>query len=195
MTRVMAFLQPGMADWEAGPVLAGLREHLDAEVRTASPDGAPVVTIGGLKVTPNLSYGDVGPDDADAFLVIGSDQWPVFRDEDFLTTLREAAAGGKIVAGICGGVVPLARAGVLEGRAHTSNGRDWLQSHAPGYGGSDRYQDTPAAVTDGCVVTASGLAPITFAAAVFRLAAPEQPLAERYQAMFARELQGLEPTL
>ncbi len=40
MTKVVAFFQPGWADWEAGSVLALLREQLGATVAIATPDGA-----------------------------------------------------------------------------------------------------------------------------------------------------------
>ena len=57
-----------------------------------------------------------------------------------------------------------------------------------GYAGAEHYVDTAKAVTDGKVVSASGLAPVTFAAAVARLVAPEaEEMIVGYEAMFARE--------
>ncbi len=57
-----------------------------------------------------------------------------------------------------------------------------------GYAGADGYVDTPRAVTAGKVVSASGLAPITFAAAIGRLIAPEsEQMLAGYEAMFAKE--------
>jgi putative intracellular protease/amidase len=102
--------------------------------------------------------------------------------------LQAAAAQGKVVGAICAGAVALARAGVLEGRAHTSNDRAWLHGHAPGYAGAERYVDSPRAVVDGRVVTAPGSAPGTFAAGVARLLAPDHgEEIEAFEALCARE--------
>jgi hypothetical protein len=50
------------------------------------------------------------------------------------------------------------------------------------------YVDTPKAVVAGKLVSASGLAPVTFAAAVARLVAPEaEEMIAGYEAMFAKE--------
>ncbi len=48
MTVAVAFLQPGWADWEAGSVLAYLREYCGVQVEIATPDGEPQTSIGGV---------------------------------------------------------------------------------------------------------------------------------------------------
>lgn len=191
MTIAVAFLQPGWADWEAGPVLALLRRDLGVQVEVATPDGEPQTSIGGLLAAADYRFDDPVLADADVFLLIGSDAWNDFQDEAVFGLLRQAAADGKTVAAICGGTVALARARLLDGRQHTSNGRDWLGAQVPGYAGGAAYLDQPRAVTAGRMVTASGLAPVSFAAAVARLIAPES-LAdiEAYEALFAREFSG-----
>ena len=59
----------------------------------------------------------------------------------------------------------LARAGVLDERAHTSNAPDFLA--ASGYAGAARYVDAPV-VEDRDVITAPATKPVDFTAAVFR---------------------------
>jgi hypothetical protein len=77
---------------------------------------------------------------------------------------------------------------LFEGRAHTSNGQDWLLEQEAGYAGVDGYVDTPKAVTAGKIVSAPGTAPIAFAAAIGRLIAPEsEEMLAGYEAMFAKE--------
>ena len=78
--------------------------------------------------------------------------------------LREAAADGKVVAGLCAGSYQLAKAGLLDDVAHTSNSRADLE--ATGYRGTAQYRDTPEAVRDGRIVTAAGVAPVSFMASV-----------------------------
>ncbi len=191
MVRITAFFQPGWADWEAAPILALLREYMKGDVRIATPDGGPQTSIGGVRALADAAFAEIRPRDAEVLLVIGSDAWPGFRDTAFFELLREAHAGGAIIGAICAGTVAAARAGLFEGRAHTSNGRGWLLGEAPGYAGADLYRDIPQAVSDGRVVSASGLAPQTFATEIARLVAPgaEAQLRER-DAMMAREWVG-----
>jgi putative intracellular protease/amidase len=188
MTVAVAFLQPGWADWEAGAVLALLREHLKVQIEIATPTGDPETSIGGILAAADYRFDDPVLSDADLFILIGSDAWSEGETPAVTALLRQAFADGKPVAGICAGTTALARAGLFEGRKHTSNGKDWLEGVVPGYAGADHYVDTPKAVTDGRVVSASGLAPVTFAAAVARLVAPEaEEMIAGYEAMFARE--------
>lgn len=188
MTVAVAFLQPGWADWEAGSVLSYLREYCGVQVEIATPDGEPQTSIGGVLAASDYKFTDPVLSDADVFLLIGSDAWPGYRDEAFDGLLRQVHADGKIVGAICGATVAVARAGLLAGKAHTSNGAEWLAGHAPDYAGIEGYVDTPKAVTDGRIVTASGLAPVTFSAAIGRLVAPEAgDKHDEYLALFARE--------
>ncbi len=188
MTVAVAFLQPGWADWEAGGVLALLREYLKVQVEIATPTGDPETSIGGVLAAADYRFDDPVLSDADVFILIGSDEWSKGENPAISALIRQAFADGKPVAGICAGTTALARAGLFDGKKHTSNGKDWLEGVAPGYAGGEHYVDTPRAVTDGKLVSASGLAPVTFAAAVARLIAPEQEeLIAGYVAMFSRE--------
>lgn len=188
MHSTIAFFQPGWADWEAGQVLPLLREHAGCEVRIATVDGGAQTSIGGVRAAADGAFADVGPADAQIYLLIGSDAWSGFRDEAFFGLLRDALARGAVVGAICAGTVAAARAGLFEGRAHTSNGRDWLAQMAPGYAGADRYVDSPRAVRDGRLVSASGGAPGTFAAEVMQVGVPERAeVIQEYRTLMARE--------
>ncbi|CAN5122742.1 type 1 glutamine amidotransferase family protein [soil metagenome] len=190
MTIAVAFLQPGWADWEAGPVLAALRDYHGVQIEIATPDGEPQTSIGGVLAASDYRFSDPVLADADVLLLIGSDAWIGYQDEAFFSLLRQAHADGKIIGAICAGTVAVARSGLLAGKAHTSNGGDWLAQHAPDYAGAAGYVDSPKAVSDGRLVTASGLAPITFSAAIARLVAPEAgDKHDDYVAMFAKEFE------
>ena len=188
MARAIVFLQDGMADWEAGPVTAVLRRFLNVEIQIASPGGDCVTSIGGLLVEPDLAFEEVELEEFDIFLVIGSDAWVDHLDQGFCDLLCAALNQDKIVGAICAGTVAVARAGLFEHRAHTSNGREWLAKAAPDYKGQENYVDTHKAVVDGKLVTAPGSAPGTFAAAIARLAAPDQEqMIAGYEAMSRQE--------
>ena len=60
----------------------------------------------------------------------------------------------------------LGRAKALNDRRHTSNARDYLSTHVAEYTGADHYVEVPA-VRDRHVITASGLAAVDFARAIF----------------------------
>ncbi len=186
--RAIVFLQPGMADWEAGPVTALLREYLKVEVVTATPNGGTITSIGGLNVTPDRSFDAFDPEAFDIALAVGSDAWLEFDDEIFATRLKASVEAGKVVGVICAATVMAARIGLFEGRAHTSNDQAWLSGLASGYKGAELYLESSRAVIDGNLVSAPGRAPNTFAAAVARLAAPDQAkLVAGYEAMCAKE--------
>lgn len=188
MTVAVAFFQPGWADWEAGAVLALLREYVKVQIEVATPTGDPETSIGGVLAAADYRFDDPVLSDADVYILIGSDEWSKGETPAVTALIRQAFADGKVVAGICAGTTALARAGLFEGRKHTSNGKDWLEGVTPGYAGTEHYVDSAKAVTDGKLVSASGLAPVTFAAAVARLIAPEQEeMIAGYEAMFAKE--------
>ena len=73
---------------------------------------------------------------------------------------------GVPVAAICGATIAVARAGLLDDRAHTSNDPDYLASHAAEYRGARHYVEA-LAVRDRGVITASGVGPIEFAREIF----------------------------
>ena len=188
MIVAVALLQPGWADWEAGPVLALLRRELKVQIEIATPDGEPETSIGGILAASDYRFDDPVLSDADLFIAIGSDAWTEGENKAVTALLRQAFADGKPLAGICAGTTALAHAGLFDGRKHTSNGQEWLAKAVADYPGAEHYVDTPRAVTDGKVVSASGLAPVSFAAAVARLVAPEaEEMLAGFEAMFARE--------
>ncbi len=191
MTKVIVFLQPGWAEWEAGAVLPLLKLFCRAEMRVVTPDGGPAASISGIRATSDGAFAEVGPDEADVFIAIGSDAWPSFRDDRYLDLLRGALDRGRVLGAICAATIGPARAGLFRSRAHTSNGRDWLRQQAPDYAGAALYRDTPSAVSDDRLVTAPGSAPNTFASAILRLIRPEaaQTIVDN-EALMQREWSG-----
>lgn len=174
MKRCVALFHHGWADWESGFVLAALRDYFGVEVRIATPEGAEVTSIGGVRASADLAFTAVDPDGLDLLLVIGSDRWMSEENPEVVDLLRRTAAAGKPIGAICAGTLAAARAGLLEDRPHTSNALDFLQARADGYGGAAHYVDTPRAVTGGKVITAPGSAPASFSVAVLRLLLPDQ---------------------
>ncbi|MEJ6783436.1 DJ-1/PfpI family protein [Aminobacter sp. Piv2-1] len=178
----------GYADWEYGLLAASAVEWFGLRTVSLSPHASPLTSIGGVKLVADRSADPAYNGDLDAIAVIGSDGWAAEDAPDVAPLLRAVAERGGVVAGICGGTLALARAGLFEGVSHTSNGRDWILGHEPGYAGASGYRDVPHAVADGRIVSAPGSAPGTFAIAVLEALLPENK--EQFgqmRAMFARE--------
>ena len=81
---------------------------------------------------------------------------------------RRVHAAGAPVAGIDGGVLALARAGLLDHCRHTGNHAGHIDMHVPDYRGAEQYDATVLAVSDGGTLTASELGSVEFAREVIR---------------------------
>ena len=158
----------GFADWEPAHALAELRRWGKRTVRTVGFDSKSVVSMGGLRVCPDVSLEAVATGDIELLLLPGGDMWErVAYPRAVLESLIVRLVAAKIpVAAICAATLVLGRAGVLNERRHTSNARDYLPAFASEYAGASYYTDS-AAARDQHVITASGLAPVDFAREVF----------------------------
>lgn len=174
MPTAVVLLQPAAADWEFGPALPVLRYYLELDIKIATPTGKGVVTMGGVLVEPDTSFDTADVAGADVVVAIGSDAWLLEPDAALEAKLKARADAGRPMAAICAGTLPLARAGVLDARPHTSNALGFLKENAPGYAGDGLYRDVPHAVSDGLIVTAPGSAPASFACAVAAAVRPER---------------------
>ncbi len=128
-----------------------------------------VHSLGGLPVTPtaDLDALDLLADrSALSMLVIPGGETYGHGHDRLIKAVRSLLARNVPVAGICGATYLLARAGVLDERAHTSNSKDFLA--ASGYTGGSHYVAAPV-VTDSGVTTASGIQPVAFTAEVMRV--------------------------
>ncbi|MFJ8011700.1 DJ-1/PfpI family protein [Streptomyces sp. NPDC096339] len=154
------------ADWETGHTTAHLTQR-GHRIRTVGPAaGQPVTTMGGMRILPDLSLSELRPQDSSLLILTGASLWDT-GDElaPFAAKAAEFLAAGVPVAAICGATAGLARAGVLDGRAHTSAASFYLVPQ-PGYGGAERYVEADA-VTDGDLITAGPTEPVAFAREVF----------------------------
>jgi len=159
-----------LADWEIGYAIANIRRDLwqsepgRYSVSTVGSSGRPVTTMGGLRITPDLALDELRPQDSAMLILAGGDHWDAEPMACFRAAARQFLAAGVPVAAICGATLGLANEGLLDDRAHTSNAAEYLAGS--GYAGGNRFVAEPA-VTDGDLITASGVAPVHFAKAIF----------------------------
>lgn len=178
-----------MADWEVGYLTAHLtslrNRPEDARFRlvTVGLTTDPVVTMGGLRITPELGLDDLAPADSSMLVLPGGETWGRAATEPFIRAAREFLEADVPVAAICGATYGMAAAGLLDEHRHTSNDPGFLAMS--GYAGGAHYVAEPA-VVDGNLVTASGVAPVHFARAVFeRLGAHDPDLIGSWFKLYA----------
>jgi len=158
----------GFADWEPAHALAELRRWGKRSVRTVGFTTDPVVSMGGLRIVPDLPLADVRPEDVELLLLPGGDLW---ESESYPRQVLDDLVASLLaieipVAAICGATIAVARAGALNDRRHTSNMPQYLPLHAREYTGASYYVDAPA-VRDRHLITASGLCDVDFAREIF----------------------------
>jgi putative intracellular protease/amidase len=172
MTQIGFVFIQGFADWEFGHLAGSLAEWFDGKAVPLTPGGQSVVSFGGFSLDGERGLTAEENEDLDAVTVIGSDAWSGASPPDVAPLLNAVSGRGGVVGGICAGTLALARAGLFAERAHTSNGRAWIQELVPGYAGAANYRDVPHAVTDNRIISAPGSAPATFALAFLRALYP-----------------------
>lgn len=120
-----------------------------------APTMEAVTAIGGFRVLPDYSFGDM-PDDYAALVLVGGYGWLTPYADAVAPIVNKAIENGKIVGAICNGASFMAKYGFLNKVKHTGNGLDQLKLW-----GGDNYTNPESyihrqSVSDGRVVTANG---------------------------------------
>ncbi|MFH0966487.1 MAG: DJ-1/PfpI family protein [Methanobacteriota archaeon] len=174
MTRILYhYILDTMADWETGYVLSELgsgRYFKDPTERynliLCGHSLNPIKTMGGLHLTPDILVTDIRPGPDTLLILPGADTWLDPVQGQILEKVSQLLEADIVIAAICGATMGLAEAGLLNHRKHTSNNLQALTMFCPGYSGGSHYIDG-SAVTDGNLITATGLAPVDFAKHIF----------------------------
>jgi putative intracellular protease/amidase len=188
MTKNIAHLAvfDTLADWETGHLLAELRTGrftgTSFEIVTVGLTKDPVVTMGGVRIVPDIALADLDPAASSLLILPGAEIWADAEGKAFADAARAFLDAGVPVAAICGATEGLARAGLLDDRAHTSAAPEVLL--ATGYAGAEHYRDERA-VVDGDLITAGPQSPVQFAqAALGRLGLASDEVLAAYETVF-----------
>ncbi|MGY0502045.1 DJ-1/PfpI family protein [Nocardia sp. FBN12] len=180
-----------LADWEVGAATAHIangawhREPGTFEVKTVGLTSDPITTIGRMRIIPDMTLADLDPADSAMLILPGADLWDGDDLNPFADKAKQFVDAGVPVAGICGATFGLAKAGLLDDRAHTSNVAEYLVYS--GYSGAEHYVEAPA-VTDSDVITADSMSPFEFAREIFaRLGLYEPHVLEAWYKLFAQK--------
>ncbi|HEX3785982.1 MAG TPA: type 1 glutamine amidotransferase family protein [Pseudonocardiaceae bacterium] len=189
------------ADWETGHAIAHLRNgnwHQRPggfEVRTVGISREPVVSMGGMRVVPDLSLAELDPADSAMLILPGASGWDLVDERltEVSATARAFLDAGVPVAAICGAVAGLARAGLLDDRAHTSAAPEYLA--ATGYAGGAHYMQADAVSADN-LITAGPTEPVAFAREIFaRLDVYRPEVLDAWYRLFAKSDPSAYPVL
>lgn len=170
--HVHLFVFNGMADWTTAFATASIQSARMPShpgryrIRTAARSLAPITTMSGMKVIPDMTLDEVHPSQSALLLLPGGAAWESGGNLEALERAHAFLADEVPVAAIGSATLALARVGVLNDRLHTSNDPTYLA--ASGYTGSRFYCDVPA-IADRRLITAASLAPIEFAHEIFKL--------------------------
>lgn len=169
--NVTLFVFDTLADWEPAYAIAGINDPVwqsnpsRFRVRTAAIARAPVTTVGGVRIEPDITLDELQPAAGDLLILPGGHAWDQGRNLEAVAPAQAMLAAGGAVAAICGATLGLAKGGLLDTRQHTSNAREYL---APtGYRGAAFYREAPA-VLDDRVITAPATASLDFARLIFQ---------------------------
>lgn len=165
---VYLYVLDTMADWEVGYITAELQSGRYCKkgsdpfkIVTVGIEKAPVTTMGGLKILPDIKFEECCLENASALILPGGETWLEKVHEPIINMAEKCINEHIVVAAICGATIGLARKGLLDSRRHTSNDLEFIKMMCPDYKGEKYYRNEPA-VTDGKLITASGTAPLEF---------------------------------
>lgn len=187
MAQIAVLLIQGFADWEYALIAGTGAAYYGAEIEFFTEQAGEIHSKGGLPAHISKNFSDIAQWKPDVVAVIGGSLWMSENAPQISRLLNDLHHEGITIAGICGGTLALARAGLLNEVAHTSNRPDFLPQYAQGYTGKKHYIDTPAAVSQSGIITASGMAPVSFTAAVFDAAGIDKTETIKLRTVLAAE--------
>ena len=157
-----------LADWEISHLIAEinsgrfLRKNIETpKIIKVGNDLTPIITMGGLEITPDIDVHNTNLQNGDLIVLPGSNTWQNKENQEIINIIHKKLDMNITVAAICGATTALAEIGILDNRKHTSNGKGFLEMMCKNYKGKDFYEDK-LVVVDNNLITATGFAPLEF---------------------------------
>lgn len=183
--KVLFVILDDFADWEAAPLAVAINQKDGWQVQTVSLTKAPVRSMGGFTVLPDMTVDEAMKTNYTGIILIGGKSWRSENAKQVVPLITHALRQNAVVGGICDASVFLGTTGALNTVAHTSNQLADLQDHAgAAYTGAERYQNMQA-VRDGNIITANGTAALEFAKeALLALGTMTEQEADQWYALY-----------
>lgn len=116
--KVYMYVFDTMSDWEVAYLTAELNTGRyfkkglkPLKVITVGIDKNPIITMGGLKVLPEITVDEFNMESKDLLILPGGNTWLSMNHEIILEKVKEALIQDSIVAVICGATLGLAKKG------------------------------------------------------------------------------------
>ena len=164
-----------MADYEIGYLMPEINSGryykkglMPLKVVTVGINKNSITTMGGLEILPEIELKECSIEETVALILPGGNTWTEAIHVPIIRMAEKYLEKGIVVGAICGATIGLAMGGVLNKRAHTSNDLGYLKMVCPSYDG-EKYYKQECVVTDGSLITASGIAPLEFALHILKI--------------------------
>ena len=187
MAKVAVLLTQGFADWEYALIGGTGGPFYGLDIQYFAPVAGEIRSQGGLTAVVSRSLDEISAWQPEALVIVGGTIWETGEAPDVGKVIKAQHDGGAVIAGICGGTLALARAGLLNAVPHTSNDSEFLKHNAENYTGSEHYRGSASAISKDRVITAPGTAPVSFTAAVFESVGLDQETVLQFKKMMAAE--------
>jgi len=165
--KIYVFLFDGYSDWEISYLTPEITKDERFDLVYFSETGDKVTSMGGLQVIPTTSLNELKVEEMEMLILPGGVAWEKREITTINNLVSELFEKGKTIAAICGATFYLGQLGFLNNLKHTSNDLNYLKAVVPEYSGQENYQNK-LAETDKNIITANGIAPIEFAAEIFK---------------------------
>ncbi len=165
--KIFVFLFDGFSDWEIAYLTPEIHKNQLFDLIYFSKDGNTINSMGGLEIKPSAALHQLKIDELDMLVLPGGTAWEERGNPEIIGLTKEIFRKSKPIAAICAATYFLAQLGLLDDLKHTSNEVTYLKKVAQEYRGEKNYS-TSLAVTDGNIITASGIAPIEFSREIFK---------------------------
>jgi len=166
--KIYLYVLNTLADWEISHLIAEinsgrfLRKNIETpKIIKVGNDLTPIITMGGLEITPDIDVHNINLENGDLIVLPGSNTWQNKENQEIINIIHKKLDMNITVAAICGATTALAEIGILDNRKHTSNGKGFLEMMCKNYKGKDFYEDK-LVVVDNNLITATGFAPLEF---------------------------------
>jgi len=187
MAKIAIVLTHGFADWEYALIGGTGGPFYGLDVQYFSPITGQLTSQGGLTAVVSQNLDALPAWQPVVVVVVGGTVWETDKAPNIGKFLKRLHESGTHIAGICGGTLALARAGLLNDVPHTSNDANFLKQNAADYAGDAHYQTSASAISSGRIITAPGTAPASFTAAVFEAAGLSTETISQFKGMMAAE--------
>ena len=162
MVEIYVYVLDTLADWELGYVTSELnsgrffrKDAPQVSLKTVGASKAPIRTMGGLTIIPDEQIDDIVVTGNSVLLLPGANTWNDPQNKAVIHKAGKFLSAGAVVGAICGATAALAECGLLDNRAHTSNGPGFLEMFVPDYKGQKFYMDQPSVVDDNLITAGS----------------------------------------